>query len=172
MVVLERKVTRDIYFGDFSGPYWPDFRKLEHYFLDPTGDGWPREGGNDNWGLGAEGLDGTDALSNKDDQVSVNLTMTGHPGLGVRISYARWDGRTKEKLDYESKGDWSRVKEIVYSLQGDPTSVGSLVPFADAYRVLKEFIETDGELPTCIEWTKGAPIPPEAFAPHLYRSGG
>ena len=57
-----------------------------------------------------------------------------------------------------SKGDWSRVKEIVYSLQGDPTSVGSLVPFADAYQVLKEFIETGGELPTCIEWTEGAPI--------------
>ena len=84
--------------------------------------------------------------------------MTGHPGLGVRISYARWDGRTKQKLDYELKGDWSRVKEIVYSLQGDPTSVGSLVPFADAYQVLKEFIETGGELPTCIEWTEGAPI--------------
>ena len=35
MVVLERKVTRDIYFGDFSGPYWPDFRKLEHFFWIP-----------------------------------------------------------------------------------------------------------------------------------------
>jgi hypothetical protein len=159
------------YFAEYSGFDWPNPRDLERYFRDPRGNAWPREGGNDNWGLWAEGLDGTDALPNEDDQVFVSLTMTGHPGLGVRISYAKWDGRTKQKLNYESKGDWSRVKEIVYSLQGDPTSVGSLVPFADAYQVLKEFIETGGELPTCIEWTEGAPVPPEAFAPHLYRSG-
>ena len=57
-----------------------------------------------------------------------------------------------------------------YVRHGETT--GLKRPFADAYQVLKEFIETGGELPTCIEWTEGAPIPPEAFAPHLYRSKG
>jgi hypothetical protein len=157
-------------FAGHGGFEWPDPRELERYFLDPTGAAWPREGGNDAWGLSADGLYGTDRFPKKNDRVSVHLYMTGHLHLGVRISYARWDGRTKQKFDYESKGDWSRVNEIVYSLQGDPTSVASLIPFADAYKAVTEFIETGGELPTCVEWSEGAPIPREAFAPHLWRS--
>jgi hypothetical protein len=89
--------------------------------------------------------------------------MTGYPDLGVKIAYAKWDGRTKEKLDYESEGDMRREKEIVYSLHGTPMSVGSFVSFADAFKAVKEFIETDGELPTCIKWGPGVQIPQEAF---------
>lgn len=37
------------------------------------------------------------------------------------------------------------------------------MPFADAYRAVKEFMETDGELPTCIEWGPGVDIPDEAY---------
>jgi hypothetical protein len=163
-------VKKEIYFGDFDRSGWPNPRELERYFLDPTGKAWPRDGGNDSWGLSAEGLYGTHDLADESDRVNVYLFVTGHPGLGVRISYGRWDARTKQKFNYESKGDWSRVKEIVYSLQGDPTSVASLIPFAAAYGAIKEFIETGRELPACIEWSKGAPIPREAFALHLHRS--
>lgn len=42
-------------------------------------------------------------------------------------------------------------------------SAGQFVPFADAYRAVKEFMETDGELPTCIEWGPGVDIPDEAY---------
>jgi hypothetical protein len=170
MAFLESEVRRDIYFGDFSGPYWPDPCNLERYFLDPTGEAWPHEDGNDSWGLSAEGLHGTEHLVDKSEQVSVHLFMTGYPDLGVAFGYAKWDGRTREKVDLQSKGDLQREREIVYSLQGDPTSVGSFVPFADAYQVVKQFIESDGELPTCIKWGRGPDIPEQArFYPGIRR---
>ena len=102
-------------------------------------------------------------LPDNDDGVSVYLSMTGYPDLGVSFGYARWDGRTKEKIDYELIGDPRKEREIVYTMQGDPVSVGSFVPYADAYQVVKEFIETGGELPTCIKWGLGPDIPQEAF---------
>src|SRR5919108_5926116 len=106
MAVLEAQVRKYIYFGEFDRPDWPDPSELEHYFLDPTGDAWPHEDGNDSWGLHAEGLYDTCNLRDELDRVNVHLYMTGYPDLGVRISYAKWDGRTKLKFDYESKGDW------------------------------------------------------------------
>jgi hypothetical protein len=60
-------------------------------------------------------------------------------------------------------GDLRRQNEIVYSLHDNPMSAGQFVSFADAYLAVKEFMETDGELPTCIEWGPGADIPDEAF---------
>jgi hypothetical protein len=36
---------------------------------------------------------------------------------------------------------------------------------------VKEFIETGGELPTCIKWGPGIEIPPEAFFPGLGQAG-
>jgi hypothetical protein len=35
--------------------------------------------------------------------------------------------------------------------------------FANGFEAVKEFIETDGELPTCIKWGPGIQIPQEAF---------
>jgi hypothetical protein len=63
-----------------------------------------------------------------------------------------------------------RLNEIVYSLQETPVSAGLFVSFADAFRVVKEFMETDGELPTCIEWGPGVDFPDEAFLPPNRRS--
>ena len=40
----------------------------------------------------------------------------------------------------------------MYSLHGDPYSLGLFIPFEAAFKAVKEFIETDGELPTSIEW--------------------
>ena len=151
------------HFGELGGPGWPEPRMLERYFLDPSGDAWPHEHGNDSWGLSAEGLYGTDGFPDKDDGVSVYLSMTGYPELGVSFGYARWDGRTRKKIDYQSIGDPQKEREVVYTMQGDPMSVGSFVSYADAYQVVKEFIETGGELPTCIKWGPGSDIPQEAF---------
>jgi hypothetical protein len=48
-------------------------------------------------------------------------------------------------------------------LHGDPLSVGLFVPFPVAWKAVKEFIETDGELPTSIEWIASSDLPPETF---------
>jgi len=51
----------------------------------------------------------------------------------------------------------------VRSLHGTPLSVGLFVPFPVAWKAVKEFIETDGELPTSIEWVANSDLSPETF---------
>jgi hypothetical protein len=41
--------------------------------------------------------------------------------------------------------------------------VGLFIPFRTAWKAVREFIETDGELPKSIEWVADRDIPPEAF---------
>ena len=38
------------------------------------------------------------------------------------------------------------------------------IPFAPAYQAVKEFIETDGELPKSIEWIANKNLPPNTFS--------
>jgi hypothetical protein len=51
------------------------------------------------------------------------------------------------------------------SLQGDPYSLGLFIPFEQAFGAVKEFIESDGELPTSIEWISGDGFPPVPKSP-------
>nr|WP_292612931.1 Imm1 family immunity protein [Nitrobacter sp. 62-13] len=37
------------------------------------------------------------------------------------------------------------------------------MPFPVAWKAVKEFIETDGELPTSIEWVANSDLSPETF---------
>lgn len=69
----------------------------------------------------------------------------------------------QRKQTYNSKGDLRRLGEFVRSLHGTPLSVGLFVPFPVAWKAVKEFIETDGELPTSIEWIASRDLPPETF---------
>jgi hypothetical protein len=48
----------------------------------------------------------------------------------------------------------------MYGLQGDPYSLGLFIPFEQAFNAVKEFIESDGELPTGIGWVSGKDLPP------------
>jgi hypothetical protein len=41
--------------------------------------------------------------------------------------------------------------------------VGLYIPFAKAWPAVKEFIETEGALPTSIEWVKNSELPPGTF---------
>jgi hypothetical protein len=160
LAILEEAMKRDIYFGAFQHGRWPDPRELERYFIETEGGGWPTDGGNDDWGFTIDGLYGTAHLPNERDRVVVDLSMIGFPGLGVRLIYAKWDGRTQRRDDYASKGDLRRLNETVYAAQDTPVCVGTVIPFAEAYRAVKEFMETDGELPKCIEWISVDELPP------------
>jgi hypothetical protein len=154
-------VKKDCYFGDFDGPGWPAPHELKKYFLD-RGRLWVSPGGNDNWGLGVEGLYGTDALPRR-HSVNARLGMTGSRDHGVTLHYAKWDGRIQRKDTYVSRGDLSRLGRFMYSLHGDPYSLGLFIPFEEAFKAVKEFIESDGELPTSIEWIAARDLPPETF---------
>ena len=58
----------------------------------------------------------------------------------------------------------SRLREVVYTSHGDPMPAGRLyIPFAEAFKAVKEFIEADGELPKSIEWIANKDLPPNTF---------
>jgi immunity protein Imm1 of predicted polymorphic toxin system len=156
-------MRKQTHFGRLDPDRWPDPSELEPYFLAPKGKEWLYSGGNDQWGLHARGLYETEHLTPQTGRVDVHLFMVGHPEHGVSFAYAKWDGRTKRKYEYSSKGDLRRLREYVYTMQGTPRSIGLFIPFADAWRAVKEFIETDGELPKSIEWIADGDLPPEAF---------
>jgi hypothetical protein len=75
----------------------------------------------------------------------------------------------------------SRLKEWVRNLHNDPLPVGLFIPFPlpvglfipfkRAWLAVKEFIETDGELPKSIEWIANKDLPAGTFSdpgsPHL-----
>jgi Immunity protein Imm1 len=74
----------------------------------------------------------------------------GHPDLGVLVIWSKWGGGHKQ--DYTSKGDLTRLRELVRSLHETPLPVGLFIPYDLAWKAVKEFIETDGALPKSIEW--------------------
>jgi len=110
-----------------------------------------------------EGLYGTEQLTPRTGRVDVHLYMCGNSDHGVHLAYHKWDGRTKEKYEFSSKGNLSRLHEWVRSVQGTALPIGLFVPFPAAFAAVEEFIRTDGELPTAIDWISGEEIPADAF---------
>jgi hypothetical protein len=162
VVVGEMEVKKNISFDRFIGDRWPPTSQLEPFFLAPKGQEWSYLGGNDSWGMAVKGLYGT-ADRPEIDQVKVTLFMFGNADLGVYLIYDKWDGRIRHKYSYAPKGDLSRLGEFVKSLHGDPLSVGLFIPFPVAWKAVKEFMETEGELPTSIEWIATGDLPPGTF---------
>ena len=62
-----------------------------------------------------------------------------------------------------SKGDLSRLGEWVRTLHGDARPIGLYIPFAEAWQAVKEFIESDGELPKSIAWISAEDLPNNTF---------
>ncbi len=46
---------------------------------------------------------------------------------------------------------------------GTPLPVGLFIPYATAWKAVKEFIETDGKLPKNIEWIANRDLPENTF---------
>jgi hypothetical protein len=152
-------MRKESYFHDFNGPGWPAPHEVKKYF---SAGGRLWASGNDNWYLDVQGLYGTEALPQR-ESVNAILRMTGSPDHGVTLSYDKWDGRIQHKDSYVSRGDLSRLGRFMYSLHDDPYSLGLFIPFEAAFRAVKEFIESDGELPTSIAWVAVKDLPPETF---------
>jgi hypothetical protein len=154
-------MNKRTYFDKYDGPGWPRVEELEPFFLAPPGKEWSYLGRNDNWGLSALGLYGTENLEPYKDRVDLWLNMWGHPEHGVLLIYRKYGGGYREA--FTSKGDLGRLREIVRTLQGDPMPVGLFIPFREAWKAVKAFIETDGELPKSIEWIANRDLPPNTF---------
>jgi hypothetical protein len=154
-------MKKSTYFYPLPRKGWPSPKQLEPYFLAPPGEEWSYLGGNDSWGLSADGLYGTEDLEPYKDRVDVRLRMWGHPQHGVLLIYQRWGGGYKDA--FTSKGDLTRLRELVRTLHDDPMPIGLYIPFHEAWKAVKEFIETNGELPKSIEWVANKDLPPNTF---------
>lgn len=154
-------MKKNTYFDNYRGRGWPSIQWLERFFLASKGQEWSYDGGNDNWSLGIEGAQGTEQLEPYKTRIDINLLMWGYPGLGVLLYYTKTGGGYREH--FTSKGDMSRLKEWVRTLQGDLRPIGLFVHFPVAWKAVKEFMETDGQLPKSIEWVANSDLPPNTF---------
>ena len=156
-------MKRLTYFDDFSDIGWPSTSELAPYFLTAEGRRQFFALGNDSWGLDAEGADGTDRLQANHGRIDIHLNIIGHPEFGIFLNYRKWGGT--QKHTYYSKGELSRLRELVDTVHGDRIPLGLYIPFDTAWKAIKEFIETDGRLPTSIAWIAGKELPADAFPP-------
>ena len=164
-------MKKDIYFDNFFGPGWPSTSALQPYFLAPRGKEWFYTGGNDSGSLSLKGLDGTEHLPYGNGQKCIELSMWGYSELGVLLQYARFGGG-QPRQDWFSKGDMRRIRQWVRSLHGDPLPVGLFIPFDKAWLAVKEFMETEGQLPTSIEWVNSNDLPDNTFPEPTVRLPG
>lgn len=155
-------MRKRIYFDKFRGTGWPAIREMEPFFLAPKGQQWSYFGGNDNWGIRIEGVNSTEHLDIADERrTDIRLGMWGHPEHGVLLIYEKVGGGFGEA--FTSRGDMSRIKEWIRTLHGDLMPVGLFIPFEEAWKAVKEFMETDGELPRSIEWVENNTLPEGTF---------
>ena len=172
MAALETEVRKRINFQEMVSPGWPSPKALEPFFLTPATHPWtPGHRGSDEYALEADGLYGTADRAER-DRVVVHLTMIGTPDFGVFLHYSKWDGRVRKAQNFFSKGDMRRIREWLRTLQDDLRPIGLFIPYAQAWKAVKEFMERDGELPTSIEWVDAEDLPPNTFRfPGFFKPG-
>ena len=156
-------MRKRIYFDRWRQYGWPAVSEIKPYFIAQKGREWFYAGGNDSAGIYIEGIDGTEHLDHFTGRKDVSLQMWGNPEHGVFVMYQRGVGPFDITNAYCSKGDMSRLGELVYSLHDTPLPVGLYIPFAKAWLAVKEFMETEGQLPKSIEWVRNRDLPPNTF---------
>src|SRR5262245_29575633 len=119
-------MNKRTHFRSYYGSGWPDEKWLERYFLTPEGRHEFFSSVNDSWGLKADGVDGTDHLQHLKGRVDVDLTIQGHPDMGVLLFYHKTGAG---RVAFYSKGDLSRLHEWVTTAHDDRMPVGLFVPF-------------------------------------------
>jgi hypothetical protein len=154
-------MEKTAYFASRHYKGWPDPDELRPYFLAPPGRQW-FDGRNDTAGFWGRGADGTEHLQEGKDRIDIELLLWGNPDLGVLLMHSRWERRSNS---FTSKGDLTRLREIVRAKHGTQLPIGLFIPFEEAWKAVKEFIETDGKLPASIEWVRNHDLPPNTFPP-------
>lgn len=154
-------MKKRIYFDKYDQSGWPSSDDLAPYFSAPKGREWFFASGNDSAGFDVYDANDGGRLAAGRGQFDVSLSLYGNPDLGVLLIYHRYGGTMSEA--YSSKGDMTRIKEWVRTLHDDAMPVGLFIPFAEAWKAVKEFIETEGALPNSIAWVANNDLPANTF---------
>lgn len=151
------------YFDEHWGDGWPELSNLRSCLIDPKRRAEFFAKGRDGGSFFVEDGDEAEQISPQAVGVKASLYMHMNPDHGVKLQYSKWDGRTQKKTSFNSKGDLGRLSEFVRSFHGTPLSLGLFIPFARGYQAVKDFIETEGELPTSIDWIASKDLPAGTF---------
>jgi len=155
-------MKKTAYFASEWYERWPAAHELERYFLAPPGRQWfGGPGRTDTAGFRAEGADKTEHLPEGKGRVYIDLNMWGRADLGVLLLY--WKRADGEGETYTSLGDLNRLDEMMMGAHGDILPIGLFIPFERAWEAVKEFIQTEGRLPTSIDWIANKDLPPHTF---------
>ncbi|MGH6770083.1 MAG: hypothetical protein ACRECO_13795 [Xanthobacteraceae bacterium] len=149
------------YFDSHWGDGWPDAKWLERYFIGPSSSRWRFETRSDDGSLAVQGVDGTEGLKRSQGRIDIDLMIFGKSEYGVLLYYRKSGGGMND--GYFSHGDTAQLRKWVRTLHGTPLSLGLFIPFDLAWKGVKEFIATDGKLPTSIAWISQRDLPPDVF---------
>ena len=153
------KITR---FDGLPSP-WPEPKMLEPYFLGEKGRRWVFEKDTDQAALVAEGAEGTEHLGRNEGRVDIDFFLVGHPSIGVQLTHRRIKRGSGRNESFSSISNTAYLDRYYRDRYGSLIAIGLFIPFEDAWRAVKEFLETDGALPKSIEWIAGRDLPPDAF---------
>ena len=163
---MEATVIKTTYFMDHAGYGWPERKWLAPYFLTPAGRRQGFDTESDSWSIAAEGVDGTERLP-RENQIDIDLYITGKPDVGVLLFYDRWSAN--DGISCYSKGNLKMLRQWIVTKHRTRLPVGLFIPFESALQAIMEFIKTDGALPRCIEWVAASDLPEGTFPEPVVR---
>ena len=156
-------VKKEAAFGDHWGNGWPDISAVEQDLSDPDKLAKLFAKGRDGGCFSIEWIYDKGGSIPQFGLVGAILYMHMHPDHGIKLQYSRWDRRIEKKETYHSKGDLARLKQFVRSFHRTPLSIGLFIPFEIGRKAVKEFLQTDGELPQSVNWISDDDLPSEVF---------
>ena len=158
-------VKKEAAFDDHWGKGWPEISVVEQNLSDPEKLAQLFSQGRDGACFSIEWTYDKKNSAPQSELVGATLYMHINPTHGIKLQYSKWDGRIGEKKAYHSKGDLTRLREFVRSFHRTPLSIGLFVPFETGRKAVKEFLDTEGELPRSIDWILDDDLPSEVFPP-------
>ena len=156
-------VKKEAAFDDHWGNGWPEISVVEQALSDPERLAQLFARGRDGACFSIEWIYDKNNSAPQYDLVGATLYVHMNPDHGIKLQYSKWDGRIGEKKIFHSKGDLARLTQFVRSFHRTPLSIGLFIPFETGRKAVKEFLETDGELPRSIDWVSDDELPSEVF---------
>jgi hypothetical protein len=158
-------MKKTAYLANFPQMGWPSRAQIKPFFFPATGNNWPTDGGNDAWALSLFPDANPNERGVNSRDTGIHLSMVGVPDFGV---FMHWHhtGATIED-SYFSKGDLSKLKLHVRTLQSDARPLGFFIPFATAWLAVEDFMSNPGSRSGRIEWVHWRDLPfPPFLDPH------
>jgi len=148
--------SRRFKLGVNRGHDWPISSVLDGYFCNYDWNKWTEHGSD-------EGLFEV-SIEKRQKKRKISLVFVAPPnqrGLYVRLSVVQTGELRSDYYCFWDKALLGNNFEEVHN--NYPLSNALVIPHALALQTVREFIASDGGIPTCLEWTKFDQLPAEAF---------